>query len=333
MTGGGFGLLAMTNDSASSASWKNLRLRSELLRRVRAFFEQRDFLEVETPLLSVETVIDTHLEPVEVTLPGESRSRFLQTSPELAMKRLLSGDAPDRAEAIYQVTRAFRGGEAGARHNPEFTIVEWYRLGDGYTEGKRLLAELAQALFDADAVDEITYREAFVKYAEFDPFAVDTAELPSIATAAGLAVPAQMGDDRDAWLDLFLSEVVAPNLGTERPTILCDYPASQAALAKLSVDDPAVAERFELFYRGVELANGYHELCDADELRERFETANTQRVADGRRALPLPEQLLAAMDSGLPACSGCALGFDRAVMLAVGAKSLGEVMPFTIERA
>ena len=154
-----------------------------------------------------------------------------------------------------------------------------------------------------------------------------------MAKARGLSPPSRIGDDRDVWLDFLMSELVAPHLGRDRPEIVFDYPASQAALARVRSDDPPVAERFELFFQGVELANGYHELLDADELRRRNAAANAQRVADGKPALPEDSRLLAAMDYGLPACTGVALGFDRIVMLAAGATSLAEVMPFPIGRA
>jgi lysyl-tRNA synthetase class 2 len=218
--------------------------------------------------------------------------------------------SPDPALAIYQITRAFRGGEVGELHNPEFTMVEWYRVGDDYAAGMDLLAELAQAVLQCPSPERLTYREAFAKYA-----AVDVANVP------------------DFDLDVLLTTKVQPHLGIDRPTILYDYPANQSALARVRPGNPPVAERFELYVNGIELANGYHELLDPAILRERNRTNNAARAADGKVTLPEESRLLAAMDHGLPACSGCALGFDRLVMVATGAKTIQEVMAFPIDRA
>ncbi len=325
----------------SADDWKpltscdRLRLRANLLRRTRNLFDQRGFLEVETPLLSADTVIDRHLDPLRVTLPDDvrqpefGRRLWLQTSPEFAMKRLVAAGAA----AIYQITRAFRAGESGPLHNPEFTIIEWYRAGDSMADGMELLSDLAEELFRAGRAERMSYRDAFLRFAKIDPLACAADQFSDVASTRGLSPPAQLGDDRDGWLDFLMSELVAPNLGRERPAIIFDYPSSQAALARVRKDDPKVAERFELFFRGVELANGYHELLDADELRRRNTVANAQRIADGKPALPEDSRLLAAMDHGLPACTGVALGFDRVVMLAAGANSIAEVMPFPIDRA
>ena len=306
-----------------------------MLQRTREFFQRRDFVEVETPLLSADTVVDRHLDPIAVDLATNSgaldqNNRYwLQTSPELAMKRLLAAGG----EAIYQITRAFRAGEIGRLHNPEFTMLEWYRAGDTMLDGIELLSELSDHLLGAGSAERISYRDAFLKHAEVDPLTTETADLVLLATASGLAVPPNLGDNRDDWLDLFMVDLVMPHLGVERPVIVYDYPATQAALANVRAGDPPVAERFELFFRGVELANGYHELLDAEQLRHRATVANQQRVADGKQPLPTDNRLLAAMQAGLPPCTGVALGFDRLVMLAAGATSLQEVMPFPIERA
>ncbi len=324
------------NDFAPTASLETLKLRADLLRRLRAFFERRDFLEVETPLLSADTVIDRHLDPLPVTLcddpsdPAAGRTMWLQTSPEFAMKRLLAAGAT----AIHQITRSFRGGEHGALHNPEFTIVEWYRVGDALEEGMLLLAELAEEMLGAGSTERLTYRDAFLARVGVDPHTAtceqlaDSARRHSLSTPAGLAL-----DDRDGWLDLLLVELVEPHLGRRVPTILYDYPASQAALAHVRDDDPPVAERFELYVRGIELANGYHELVDPKVLRQRNQTVNRQRAAEGKYTLPEESRLLSAMKHGLPSCAGVALGFDRLVMLAAGVADISEAMAFSIERA
>lgn len=323
------------HDFLPTASWERLRLRAELLARIRAFFHQRGFLEVETPLLSADTVVDRHLDPLAVVLPADprrpdtGRALWLQTSPEFGMKRLMAAGA----DAIYQITRAFRAGEAGALHNPEFTIVEWYRRGDSMEQGIALLSELAEALLGLGPAERVSYAEAFRLHAGIDPHAATADELAELAARWGIEVSGGVAAlDRDGWLNLLLAHLVEPHLGQALPTILYDYPPSQAALARVE-GDPPVARRFELYVRGVELANGYDELVDPRELRERIRTANRQRAVDGKPALPEESRLLAAMKHGLGESSGAALGFDRLVMLAAGASSLAEVMAFPIDRA
>jgi lysyl-tRNA synthetase class 2 len=324
------------DDFRPTASWHNLRLRSELLREVRRFFHGRGFLEVETPLLSADTVVDRHLDPFPVVVAdhqagsGSGRTCWLQTSPEFCMKRLVAAGA----RAIYQVTRSFRQGEAGPLHNPEFTIVEWYRAGDDMAAGIQLLDELSQTLLARGPAERIGYGEAFGRYVGLDPHQAGCDELAAKARELGTAIPASLRpDDRDGWLDLLLVERVAPRLGTQRPSILYDYPASQAALAQIRPGPPPVAERFELYLSGIELANGYHELIDAQELRRRNARANAQRRTDGKSDLPCESRLLAAMEAGLADSTGVALGFDRVVMLAAGAERLEEVMAFPFCRA
>ncbi len=301
----------------------NLRRRSELLRTVRQFFYDRDFLEVETPLLSEEIIPELHIEPTA------AKEKFLQASPELHMKRLVAAKMP----AIFQITRSFRNDERGPLHNPEFTILEWYRTGDDLQAGIQLLDELCQTTLKTSAARRTTYAAAFEQHAGICPHTSTTEQLASRTHALKLPVPDTMCvDDRDEWLNFLLALQVEPHLGRDTPEILYDYPASQAALANIATreDGKRVAERFELYYRGVELANGYHELTDAAELRVRLEEVNRERKADGRKTLPMPESLLAAVEAGLPACAGCALGFDRLAMLACGAKSIDEVMAFPI---
>ncbi len=323
------------SDFLPTASWANLRLRSELLARTRTFFIACGFLEVETPLLSADVVVDRYLDPLSVVLPRDPRQPeigrrlWLQTSPEFAMKRLMAAGG----EAIYQITRAFRAGEAGQNHNPEFTIVEWYRRGDSMSDGMQLLSDLAEALLELGPAERVSYAAAFEMHAGLDPHRATPKEFAELARSRRISISESLsGSDRDSWLNLLLSHLVEPNLGQTRPTILFDYPASQAALAQVHGDPPA-AERFELYVRGVELANGYHELLDPRVLRERNRQANSARIADGKPPLKEESRLLAAMERGLPDCTGVALGFDRVVMLAAGAASLAEVMAFPIDRA
>jgi lysyl-tRNA synthetase class 2 len=201
-------------------------------------------------------------------------------------------------------------------------------------EGMQLLDELSRRLLARGAATRMSYAEAFQRYAGIDPHYADCGELKALARESRISVPASLRrDDRDGWLDLVLVERVAPHLGIDRPTILYDFPASQAALAQIRPGPPRVAERFELFVSGIELANGYHELLDADRLRQRIVRTNAERTADGKPALPQAGRLLAAMEAGLPPSTGVALGFDRVVMLAAGATRLDEVMAFPFDRA
>ena len=324
-----------TPDFRPTASWQNLRLRAELLRKLREFFHHRGFLEVETPLASADVVVDRHLDPLSVVLPDDPRKPdvgrrlWLQTSPEFAMKRLLAAGAP----AIYQVTRAFRADEIGPLHNPEFTIVEWYRPGDDMAAGMRFLSDLCEALLGRGPARQLSYAAAFQQHLGLDPHRASVAELRTMAAACGVSAPDSLGDDRDGWLDLLLTERIQPHLGRCEPAIVYDYPASQAALARIREGDPAIGERFELYVEGIELANGYHELLDPAELRRRQAEANAHRRADGRAVLPEESRLLAAMDAGLPSATGVALGWDRLVMIAAGASSIRDVMAFPIDRA
>jgi elongation factor P--(R)-beta-lysine ligase len=269
-------------DFLPTATLDMLRRRAELLKQVRQFFDSRGLLEVETPLLSHDVVVDRHLDPLSVTLfadprePARGETLWLQTSPEFAMKRLLAAGAM----AIYQITRAFRGGEVGRLHNPEFTMVEWYRIGDDYAAGMDLLADLADSILGRGEPERLTFAEAFQRYA------VDPHGLP------------------DYEIDLLLTSKVEPHLGQGRPTILYDYPASQSALARVRPGNPPVAERFELYANGVELANGYHELLDPAVLRQRNRDNNAARAADGKYTLPEESRLLAAMGHVLRLCTG-----------------------------
>lgn len=338
-------------DFRPTAKWEMLRRRAEVLKRLRAFFDRRGFLEVEIPILSADTVIDRHLDPFTTILAGDprrpeqGRTLYLQTSPEFGMKRLLAASdklVEENPPAIYTVAKVFRNGESGPRHNPEFTLVEWYRAGDDLAAGMQLLSDLAAELLGRGDAELLSYGEAFRRHVGLCPHSSSTAELIHAAGSRGVVAPesaektpaAQAEEQRDLWLELLLGECIEKHLGAERPTILYDYPASQAALAQLR-QEPGyqVAERFELYVDGVELANGYHELLDPEVLAERNRVNNAQRHSDGKPRLPEVSRLLAAMQHGLPACAGVALGFDRLVMLATGAKTIDEVIAFPIDRA
>jgi lysyl-tRNA synthetase class 2 len=330
-----------SDDFRPTASWDRLRQRGQLLKRTRQFFDDLGFLEVETPLLSHDTVIDRHLDPIAVVAfddsrtPQEGETLWLQTSPEFGMKRLLAAGGP----SIYQITKAFRGGgEKGTLHNPEFTMLEWYGVEHDYAQGMQLLSDLAEHLLQRGPAEQLTYRAAFERYAGVDPLQDSVAALRTAWEHNAPTDPAAEPFDRDLLLDLLLTRAVEPQLGRGRPVILHDYPASQSALAQVRQErDPTgtvlVAERFELYVDGVELANGYHELLDPHVLRARNAVNNQLRRGDGKYVLPEESRLLAAMEAGLPRCAGCALGFDRLAMLVTDSQSIADVIAFPHDRA
>jgi elongation factor P--(R)-beta-lysine ligase len=318
-----------------TASVQHVQRRGELLWTIREFFHRHGVLEVQTPILSQDMVVDRHIDPV--CLPGASlllpdfldSTFYLQTSPEFCMKRLLAAGM----SSMYEITSVFRAGERGAYHNPEFTMLEWYLLGAGFQQGVDLLVELIETTLQVESVEQLSYQAAFQNALRCDPLEASLEELSRLANGLQLGVTANWTDERDEWLNLLFSEGVQPLLGRQRPTIVTHYPATQAALARICPGDGRTAERYELFIDGVELANGYHELLDADELERRNQQALAQRAGDGKPALPARSRLVEAMRAGLPACSGCALGLDRLLMVAQGATAIDQVLPFPIERA
>ena len=308
----------MTNHKwGSSATRAALLERQTLMQQIRTFFAQRDVLEVETPIWGQAPVCDPNIEPVEVASGG-----FLQTSPEYAMKRLLCDGSGD----IFQVCKVFRQGEAGRRHNPEFSMLEWYRVGWNHHHLMAEVAELSRVLLNKPdlPVAVFTYREALQRYTGLDMHSSTEADV----RALGVKLAGQDLDlARDGWLDVILSHAVEPALPSDTLVFLHDFPVTQAALAKLgTAEHGPVAERFELFYNGTELANGYHELTDAAEQRARFE-----QESNGR---PLDENLLSAMAmAGLPDCAGVAMGLDRVLMHRLGVETIAEVLSFDATRA
>lgn len=321
-----------TVDWRPSASPAALKLRAELLDRTREFFRSRRVLEVETPLAVSRTVSDVQIESLRVS--GDPL-RFLHTSPEYAMKRLLAAGCGD----IFQICKVFRAGERSALHNPEFTMVEWYRQG---LDLDAIMAETAELVATLTAghwagskakVQSLSYCDAFRHELGIDPLQVTDAELAKICATHGL-MPQSLDDaSRDDLLDFLIATVVGPRLGREGLTCLHHYPASQAALAELDARDPRTALRFELYAGGIELANGYVELADSAEQARRFASDAAGRARRGLDAIAPDERLLAALESGLPRCAGVALGFDRVLMLAAGATRLDEVLAFPWEKA
>jgi len=316
-----------------NASIEMLRLRAALLNAIRGFFAERGVLEVSTPLLSRHATVDRHIESF-TTQDG----RWLQTSPEFAMKRLLAaGSGP-----IWQLAPVFRYEEQGRHHNPEFAMLEWYRPGFDH---HRLMDEVEALIRRCGAPQAVpdfgwqrySYREAFQTFAGIDPFVLGAAALREQLAARGIHEPPGLDPDeiasRDFWLDLWMSYVVGPQLGREAPAFVYDFPASQAALSRIRHETPPVAERFELFWRGIELANGFHELTDAAEQQRRFEDDQQWRRAHGRIVPPYDANLIAALQAGLPPCAGVALGVDRLLMLLTRSERLEDVLSFAADRA
>ncbi len=284
--------------------------------------------EVITPVLGLSGGTDPAIEPLQTCCHGpgfaSGLTLYLQPSPEFFMKRLLAAGSG----SIYQIAQVFRDGESGKRHNPEFTLLEWYRPGFDHHQLIAETAELAQHLLETPLpVQKLSYCELFQQQFSWHPLSVSDAELERTARDHGVAVTVKM--ERDQWLDLLMSLVIEKQLGRDRLTFVYDYPASQASLARLNPHDPQLASRFELYYQGVELANGFHELLDAEEQLQRFEADNRQRRAAGQNALPIDHQLIEAMRNGMPDCAGVAVGLDRLWMLKLNAASLDEVLNFS----
>jgi lysyl-tRNA synthetase class 2 len=302
--------------------------RAAIVQRVRDYFRRQDVLEVDTPALSPFAVSDTHIESFEIAASRvSSRPLYLQTSPEFHMKRLLAAGYPD----IYSICRVFRDGEAGRRHQPEFTMIEWYRLGmqlGGIIDDTLRL--ISAALADAapvGAAQAVDYRSAFATYCDVD---IDTADVAELADAADADdhLRQAIGGARDDWLDLLLTTRVVPALPRDRLTVLRHFPASQAALARLCPADETVADRFEVFLGPVELANGYVELTDADEQAARMASDNERRRERGLPVRPVDQALLDALRCGLPQCAGVAMGLERLQMLHDSMEDMRQIVSF-----
>jgi lysyl-tRNA synthetase class 2 len=323
----------------SDTNWKPtattdvLERRARMLRRARAFFAARSIIEVETPVLTRNGVSDPHIVSLETRLAArEGRSCFLHTSPEYAMKRLLAAGTPD----IFQICKVFRDHEIGSVHQPEFTMVEWYRLSatlnDMIEETCKFITEVSEA--QGGAVDTFRYRDIFIDACQIDPLDTDAEHLADCAARMIDSVTPdlrrQIGADQDTWQNLLMSHVVVPDLAPERLSVIHHFPANQAALARFDPAEPELAERFEVFLNGIELANGYRELTDAAEQRRRFNTDMEKRRAAGLTIMEPDQALLAALESGLPDCSGVAIGFDRLVMSACGLKHIDQAVSFAL---
>jgi lysyl-tRNA synthetase class 2 len=300
----------------SSANLNIIRQRANLYNHIRQFFAKRQVLEVETPILSNACVPDIHIEPICTD------KYYLQTSPELAMKRLLASGSG----AIFQITKAFRDGEIGAWHNPEFSILEWYRPNFKAADLMQEVDELLQIILKTSAAERISYCTAFKQYTGLDALNCSISDLEQYCVQLGFKAK---NEQRDTYLQFIFSQQIETQL--QKPTIITDFPASQAALARKRADNPKLAERFEVYIQGIELANGFYELTDPIEQRQRFEQDLAHRKKLNLPIQPIDERFLAALEAGLPECSGIALGLDRLLMLIVGSSDIKQVLTFPID--
>lgn len=315
-----------------NASLAALQARASLLADIRRFFAQQNVLEVDTQILSQGTVTDVYLDGFVTSFDfsscGHTQSLYLQTSPEFAMKRLLAA----YKTCIYQLGKAFRHEGQGRWHNPEFTMLEWYRVGFDHHQLMDELNQLLMLTLATPSAKKMTYQDAFESTLGFDPLTCSDDTLDQ-------AMQQQQIDlysshiHRDDKLQLLFGKAIEPIIGQDRPCFVYGFPASQASLAQLNASDPRIADRFELYFKGAELANGFRELQNADEQLARFEQDNYQRKAQGLPQKPIDRYFIAALEHGLPACAGVAMGIDRLLMLKLGEEHISQVMPFTIERA
>jgi lysyl-tRNA synthetase class 2 len=320
-------------DWQPTATLQALRLRAQKLAQARTFFATRNVLEVETPALARYAATDPQIESLAVRDPQDRHNGYLQPSPEYAMKRLLAAGSGD----IYQICRVYRAAERSRLHNPEFTLIEWYRTGFGLQQMMQETAQLAALLLDGPdsprAFEYTSYSEVFARYLSLDPLQASLAQLQSAAAHQGLQTSSIADCSRDDLLDLLMATAIGPQLGRKALTCVHHYPASQAALAQLDVADARTALRFELYAEGIELANGYVELGDAALQQQRFIADSLERQRRGLTAHTGDPRLLSALQAGLPACAGVALGLDRVLMLALDAQHIDAVLAFAQERA
>lgn len=321
------------SDWMPTASIEQLQQRAKLLASIRHFFAQRDVLEVDTPAMSHATVTDIHLHTFQTEFVGPEYANgsrlHLMTSPEFHMKRLLAAGSG----SIFQINKAFRNEENGRYHNPEFTMLEWYRVGFNHHDLMDEMDDLLQMVLKVGAAERMTYQNAFLTVLKVCPLESSMVELKKVAARLGLSDIAEPEEDRDTLLQLLFSIGVEPHIGQQVPVFVYDFPASQAALAKINPNDPRVADRFEVYFRGIELANGFHELDNAKEQLARFEQDNRKRLQMGLEEQPIDYHLIAALESGLPECAGVALGIDRLIMLALGEDHIDKVTAFPFPRA
>lgn len=313
-----------------TACFEYLQKRAQLLKQIRRFFDERQVLEVETPILSHSTVTSPYIASLSTYISLAKPTLFyMQTSPEFAMKRLLAAGYGD----VYQITKAFRDGEQGQRHNPEFTLLEWYRTGFDHIQLMNEMDLFLQTVIEAKPALRYRYQDLFQQFLNIDPFSSSSNDLKDMIKNKNIDMT-DFIDDRDTLLDILMTQCIEPFLGLElKPVFVYDFPASQAALARIRSGNPSVAERFEVYLNGMELANGFHELSDGKEQRKRFEAENQLRMEKDLPLIPLDENFLAALEYGLPDCAGVALGIDRLLMAVLNTSNIEDVITFPVEYA
>jgi len=307
-----------------TASISNLKQRARMLNSLRAFFAERNILEVETPIISTAATTDPQLESFSTHF--QNHEYFLHTSPEFYMKRLLAAGSGD----IYQLAKVFRNDENGRLHNPEFTLLEWYRLNFNHHQLMDEIELLLKNLMPekSNQITRISYQQAFISQLKIDPLIASTEQLKNCAAQYQITTPQGMKNNKDMWLDWLMLEKIAPSFSKNAFTFLYDYPASQASLARLDSNDARIANRFELFFGELELANGFYELTDSQEQQQRFEKDNEIRTNNNQKNMPIDYDLITALKSGLPSCAGVAIGIDRLMMLHSNVKSINKVISF-----
>ncbi|NOI16194.1 elongation factor P--(R)-beta-lysine ligase [Vibrio hepatarius] len=316
-----------------TASIEQLKSRAKVIQTIRQFFANRDVLEVDTPAMSHATVTDIHLHTFQTEFVGpgyaDGRKLYFMTSPEFHMKRLLAAGSG----CIYQICKSFRNEENGRYHNPEFSMLEWYRVGFDHHQLMDEMDELLQLVLGCGDAQRMSYQQAFLTVLGVCPLEASMTELKRVAAELGLSDIAEPEQDRETLLQLLFSIGVEGKIGQDVPAFVFDFPASQAALAKINPQDPRVADRFEVYFKGIELANGFHELDNPAEQLKRFEEDNLKREEMGLAPQPIDHHLIEALKAGLPDCAGVALGIDRLIMLSLGCDHIDQVTAFPFPRA
>ncbi|CAL4326632.1 elongation factor P--(R)-beta-lysine ligase [Buchnera aphidicola] len=315
-----------------SASIKNLIKRSKIISNIRLFFLERNILEVETPVLSRSTVTDVNLVPFKTDYFSlnhvDKLTLWLMTSPEYHMKRLLAAESGP----IYQICHSFRNEELGKYHNPEFTILEWYQPFYSITKLMREINDLLQKVLKYPKSDKISYQNVFIKFFKIDPLDTSLIELKKLSKKLKLDHLTHLEQDLNKLIQLLFTLHIEPNLGKKKPLFVYHFPAEQASLAAINVKDSRISERFELFFKGIELGNGFYELTDVNEQKNRFLKDNKNRIAMNLPVRKIDDYFLKALSYGLPPCSGVAIGLDRLIMLALDQNNINEVISFPLDR-
>lgn len=318
----------MTKTYMPSASIKNLKLRAQFIQRVRSFFSDENILEVDTPILSPYGTTDINIDSF-ITTYCDKKKYYLCTSPEFHMKRLLC----DGIGSIYQISKAFRNEDVSKVHNPEFTMLEWYQVGIDHFELIRVIERFLKFVMGITKCDIISYDECFQKYLQFSPLDLTVNEIrQQFLKRLELSEELEQENNKDVLLQLIFSLLIEPNLGKKYPIFVHSFPATQASLAKINEFDSRISDRFELYYKGLELANGFHELSDHVEQNNRFNNDNFKRLHQNKEVVPIDVNLIESLKFGLPKCSGVAIGIDRLLMLELKENNINKVISFSFDK-